>query len=437
MKLIGTITIPQEGQGGTLEFAKFIPDGVQCEGLRLRVSGPLKNIGGAGYTPDATDLLNWVKHVFASLLLSYGDGDAHVILAAIGGALLRTEYRFMEEEEFPTDVITGGAIGAGATATRKFSIYIPFTSSKHPTDDYGRMGSTQLRTMKLTVNEDGNKTIKAAQLERGAGNVTIDVVPNFRAGPDTWAAPLTVGQSNVAELEVEGEDGLTVAAWDENATTAATTLTRFSATIGGKPEHEQIEPVFISDEYNRQLDQGGANISDTVTPLYVASKQRPLYMAPHGRPKFRQNTQELTSWKLRQLYFPVLDDAEQAEAALTKAKAIKGPVLATRLQAPAGSWPGAPACMPVRLYASDAPEFHTLPGIVADQDGNVRPVIPGAILKAALGRTGATTDAMEKDATARNVQKVIAKHMGAVNTAGNKAGTWKTAVQGALSGLFK
>lgn len=436
MKLIGTLTIPQEGLSDELQFAKFIPEGVQADGLKLRVKGPLKNIGGAGYTPTATDLLNWVKHCLSSVLGTYGEGDGHTWLNALNGALLRSLYRFMEEDEFTTDVITGGAIGAGATVTRQFTILIPFIASKYQ-DIPRRPGTTQLRTMKLSIQEDGNKTILAAQLERGVGNVTIDVVPVFRPGPDTWSPLLTVGQYNISELEVEGDDGLTVAVWDENGTQAGIGLTRFDCQVGQQFEHQQIEPFFVGDEYYRELDQGGANVTDTVAVLYYASKKRPLHDSAHGRPRFRQNTQELASWKIRQLYYPVLGEAEKVEAGRVKAKSKDEPILVSTEPVPFNAHPGAAACAPVRLIMKSAPEFHLRAGILVLPDGSTQHVVPDSVVAAAKSAVNAEGNRMAKDAAARKAQKLVARQLGAVTTAGNKSNSPATqSVKGRLASLF-
>jgi hypothetical protein len=421
MKILDTLNLGSVGGTDSLVFSGF-PDEHVCAGLRLRCSVPVTN--GSGGTISAlttADVKDITAHIFGALSLSYGDGNRYVAYGAVPGVELRNVYRAIEEDEVPA-VIVGGSIANAASGTVIVDLLLPFRVSRFRGTQ--RMpGTTQMRTMRLDVVEGASATITAARWTRAAGNLAIDVIPVTRFGPDYWAPILSLARVNQARLTATGPDGLTLIAWEQSATLAATTLLRAWIFIGGRAVHENIQPAVIADEYVRDLDQGGANIADEVTVIYAGAKLDELEALPAGPLEIRQNGQELATIQLRALYYPDLPEAG-AEAARLGARRRGEPVLASAM-VPSEQYGSAPSpTMPVRLYGPSETEFTMRAGLLSDAQGSgVNLSIPQHVQAQATAVTAGAADPYSKIQAATKAQKIAALQVpGATATTGHGRG---------------
>jgi hypothetical protein len=421
MKPLTTLTLAAASANATDVLRNF-PAGQVCQGIILRGTLPCSNGTGAPHAYDAANFVKILDKFLGSLTLKYGPGQNRTVFASVTGSELRTIYRVLNENELLNDVI-GTSEPAGAF-TAKVSMVLMFDAPLWQSGSPRLPGTTQMRTMKIEIQEGASDTIDADTV-RGAGNAIWEVIPITRPGPDQWAPVLSFAKVNSYSYIADAPAGLPLAVWEVTAAYAGTALTKYGLEIGRDVIHDNIAPVHPHSEYLRNFDMGGSNPEDTVTMLYNANKNVRLEDAPSGPVRFTQPVQDLSPIQLRVLYYPARDESEGQEAAVSAAKEWSVPVLASVVSASETDHPGAPAMLPARLIRNDKPEFVMYPGLIGEPSGIVSWSFPDTVVAQAKAVAGMGDRATRVNLGSKLRAKLAGKIPGAI--------AWDGAVTGRSS----
>ena len=421
--------------------------GMQATGLRLRCKFPISIATGG--TPTLQNLYDLVNAFIGSLTLRYGPSQEFLAYDGVPGGELMDVYRAVFQDVPYNDLGTvgtsfiGNASGTGAK-TLTVDIEIPFTMPNH----YGtqrRPGWSQMRTCRIEVAEGatgGTMTTVGGAVTRGAGNAQIDVLPLYRPGADQFVPLLTYRRINSQRLDAVGPPGTTVLAWDANAATPSTAITKFRAFIGGAEVSSNIIPANIWAEWQSYLDQGASDVFGAApgqTPIYITDPTDDVDELPAGPLTLTLNNQDVTQIKLRILLYPDLGesahDAILEHAARTKGRSINASVKdASNADADFGS----SATRPVELLDSTDARFFTRSGMHVHPNGQRNAHIAPQEAAAAAAVHGATSAAGGGEAGGVHARKrIMLRIPGAVGWDGHSRGgdTRAAGVKAAFTGL--
>jgi hypothetical protein len=349
------------------------PAGKPAEGIYVDLTMPVTV--GVGGTPTASDLKNCLAYFLGQVSLSYGANRQFKPYIGVDGGKIRNLHRLMTMVEVWNDFV-GVVKVAGA---QLFRARLFLTATRQKADGRKRyIGSSQGRTMFVQVREGDALTAGALGLTRTALTACqVLIVPAYRTGRDTFTHLPHYREVNRAALDVSGPDGKTLAVWDDNAAFSATAITKYSARFGADELLSQVEPKYGVVDYRRSIDAGGADISDEVTPLYMADPFASEDELATGAPYIKLVSQDVASIKARFVYFPNVDESDAATIA-KDAAALRGEdVIASIVDLPDDpSHNGHAATASLELLGASDSGFGVRSGVHADAKGNVRVHVP-------------------------------------------------------------
>lgn len=423
MHRLGTMILGGLGSSDTFLLDGVKP-GLRVKKIKLRLRGPV--VVGASVLATAADLRRFWDHFFGSFALRHGPGQNRSAYDGIDGEELRDVFRFLTWREVPNDFV--GTTPAAAPITLESTMEIHF----QPVWAKGIPrwpGSSQVRGMKLEVNEDSAQPAAGGlNLTRGAGNALIDVLVEYAPGPDVAVPILSYRRLDRSRLDVETAAGLVILAADENAAADATAITEYNSEIGDVPMSVNVLPREMRERFRQALDAGGSDFSDRVTVMYVPDLQEPMERWPTGRYRQVLIDQDVASQQLRVLMYPEEGEVGVREEIGQIARDDGASVVATVLEAPPDAVPGAAAFLPRVLRRGRSNAFQTDVGLMGGRDGSTRVVVPDGIraqVTAAVGSAGGD----EREALASKLAQDIARRVpGGIDALGSRRGAVSIAI---------
>jgi hypothetical protein len=432
MEILRTLVTTGDGDSDNDRLNNW-PDDQPAEGIWFDMDMPV-TVGGGGGTPGAADLVSALNHFLGIVNVSYKLGTEFRPFQGVDGGAMRTAHRVMTLREVWNDFV--GVAAAGAPGAHVWHVRVYLTPHRQKAEGPRRLiGWTQGKTFEVTTQEQAGAFVAPTLvLSRTAGlNFNLRIVPAYCAGEDQFSHLPHYREVNRTALDVEGPDGTTLAFWDENAAGGGTAITNHSVKVGGRELVKQVTPTFSREQYAKNIDAGGSNIDDTVTPIYMADPFDDERSLPAGPVYFKMVAQDVATVMGRFLYWPPV--SEQDAASVTKA-AAKNSSSDVAAQLPAvGDSPesnGAQATRSLIFRRRDDQRFESEQGLVADKDGTqVVPFVPKE--KQALGAAMKASN----PALLRRHQKLIELGMpGATKTTGKGYGTMRESVRSVFSHLF-
>lgn len=432
MKVLRTLVTTGDGVPAYDKLNNW-PKGLSAEGIWLDMDLPV-TVGGAGGTPVIADLVSALEHYLGVFNLKYRLGVEFRPWQGASGRKLRTAHRVMTLREVWNDAV--GVAGQGAAGAHIWHVRLYLTPHRQKAEGRRRLiGWTQGKTIEVDLAEASGAWAGAVLvLSRTAGvNANFRIVPAFRNGGDEFSHLPHYREVNRNALNVEGPDGTTLAFWDDNAAAGATAITKYSVKVGDKELIAQVEPKYVREEYAKNIDAGGSDIDDTVTPLYMADPFDDERELPAGRVNFDLVTQDVATVMGRFLYYPPVP--EHDARAIVKAAAEESHEDVNAQLPEPGANPdqnGAQATQSLRFIRRGDHRFETEPGLIADREGaGVNPFVPKAVQSRGDTLKGAAPGLL------RRHQKLVALRVpGATGTNGKGQGVTREAVRGVFSHLF-
>lgn len=350
-----------------------------CAAIVLRIAYPVTVTVGTyaiatAYATLGAFLSDIVKAALGTLNLSYGAQRTYKPYSGVQGNQMRNIHRYVLQREVPNNVSFDSThyTVAGSPYTLNVDILIPFLVHPLKDGDLRLPGWTQMRSMFLEILEGAAFTSSSTgTMARSTGTpVTIDVdVLTIPSEVDRWSPLLTFYKVNATDYEVNGPDGIHLAAWDDNAAFSASAITTFSMLIDTEPIMDTVPPYSIDDEMTDYWVDGGANIDDSETMLLTARWGQGVRDLPAGKITVRQPSLFVSTLKLQGLYWPPISESEAQEAATLGASTAQSAVLLTAHPSTA-ALPDKHARSSPAVYAKpDDPEFALRPGILVSAPG--------------------------------------------------------------------
>jgi hypothetical protein len=359
------------------------PKGQAARAVDLDCDWPVTVGKVGGYTPVAADLAALADYFLNVFSLAYGDKAQHKPYEAVTGNKLRRFLRIMEGVEVYNDFV--GV--AKAQAAHVLHCRIRLAINRKWAKGLKRViGSTQGRTLKFDVREGNAFPAQgAALLSRTAGvDAVIRVIPVYTKGGDKFAHFPFYREVNRAAQDVTFPDGTPYAIWDDNAKADNTAIAKYDLRIGEQHLHRLLEPTYPTRDFRENLDAGGSDFTDEVTPFYVADPFEDLKKLPTGVPNVQLVAQDVAMVMGRCLYQPPIGD--EASSIVAEAAAARKEVVTGRtVNAPTDPEDnGSAATADIEFIGAADGRAATVSGLRADRDGNVAVFVPEAIQS--LGR---------------------------------------------------
>lgn len=407
-------------------------DGMAAEGIWLDLDMPV-TVGGGGGTPVAADLVAALDNFLGVVDVSYKLGTEFRPYQGASGAVLRHAHRVMTLREVWNDFV--GIAAAGAPGAHVWHARVYLTPHRQKAEGRRRLiGPTQGKTFEFRVEEASGAFAGAvlALTRTAAVNANCRIVPAYVAGPDEFSHLPHYREINRNALDVEGPDGTTLAFWDDNAAGGGTAITKYTLRVGDRELVHQLEPTYVMEQYAKNIDAGGSNFVDTVTPLYMADPMDDEREVPAGPVRFAMVAQDVATIMGRFLYWPPID--EKAAHAIVQAAAVTaGQDVNAQLPEP-GDEPeknGAQATQSLRFVRPGDHRYESEAGLLATRDGQVTPYVPRA--KQAVGEQLKSIN----PALLRRHQKLIGLRIpGGTGTHGKGQGTTRASVRSVFGHLF-
>lgn len=435
MELLNSLSTGGAGATDNLVLANW-REGMQAQCLRLRLHMPVV-VGTAG-TPTLTDVKNLLAYFLGSFTLRYGPSQDLIAYNAVPGNEVLSVYRYIFQD-VPWNDWVGVAQTTGAK-TFNLELAVPFDM---PGFDglQRRPGWTQGRTIRLEVVEGVTAlTAGALALTRGAGNATIDVIPDYIPGSDDWAPILTYARINSPRLDAVGPAGTCVGAWDDNAAQSATVITKFRLYLGTAEINSNVVPSNVWSRWESYVDQGGSDVSDTVTLLYVVDPWANIDEIPSGAVTFLLNNQDIATIHLRVLMYPDLTDS-QADGATEFASRVKGQPVNASTKDPETKSPdkGSASHRPMTFHTSDSSAFYTRSGLVGAGGGKAPQtyVSPNDAHSAATAIGAAHSIGAGSQAAGAATGKMLSRIPGGITSEGKGRASRHSAVKGVTGGIAR
>lgn len=311
------------------------------------------------------------QNAISTLTLSYGEQRTYKPYAGVVGNELRTIGRYAMQRELQNNVTFTAGFYAVGSYTITFDFIIPWLV--HPLDGGAKRlpGWTQMRSMFLEIQEGtAFSSTQTGTMARSGGSCTVDVdTLTVPAEKDQWTPLLSFYKINNSDYEVNGPDGIHLAAWDDNIAFSGTAITVYSLLIDTSPIIDTSPPYAMDDVLTDYWVDGGSNIDDTETVLLTARWNQRVQDLPAGKITVRQPALYVATLKLRGLYWPILSEAEATEAtrlgSIVHGGAIKLHADSETLSLPDKHSRSAPA-----VFSEAAePEFSLKQGIAVDALG--------------------------------------------------------------------
>jgi hypothetical protein len=404
------------------------PKGLAADGIWLDCTAPV--VLAAPGSPTTADLINVINYFLSLVNVKYRLGAEFQPYMGITGNQLRNVHRLMTMREVFNDFV--GVAKLAVAQNFNFRVYMTPNRQKSPSKRR-TIGWTQGQTFEVEVTEGAVALVPGALgITRGVGNFTVRVVPNYKAGPNHFSHLPHYRQVNRAALDVGGPDGTMLAVWDDNAPFATTVIGKHSVRIGDRELVRQVEPRYGDEEYAKNLDAGGADITDEVTLFYAADPFADERELPAGAAFVKMVNQDVASLLCRFVYFPTVGENEAREVAIAAADA-EGTEVSAQLPEPSPSpeFNGSQATAPLELVTRADARFENKPGIIASKLAATT-YVPASAVSTAGGVKG-----LAGANGVRSFQKRLGLLVpGATLTSGKGKGGVRDAIRGAFSRFF-
>lgn len=407
------------GNPDSLNLDKY-PAGHLMVALNMRATIPVVP-ANTPHTGTAADLQQLMLMAIGALTVK--DGTGYVPYPTVPGDELRQVHRYLNLNEVPNDVI-GTAFADATPVNVHFDLRLRANVGWLARPESRLPGPSAVRKYQVDIVEGSTVPTNFA---RGAGNILWDIdVETMESDIDQYAPLLGFFRDNQSRLYAMSPDGLIVGAWDVNDPFATTDIDLFSCAIGN--EDQQLrKPYMVADAFRDGVIQGGsADISDSVTPLYVPPRNTDPDRLPHGKLTVRLASQYVSTIKLRGMYWPNITADMAGQATLHSTELSKTPTLGTVIGAPSPmANAGSPSTRPIRFFPASAPEFTLRPGILGRPGASAVSVsVPPTYIAsmkqavAAFGKAGEATGMAAKQNAAASLGSMLP---GFTSTSGGKS----------------
>lgn len=408
------------------------PD-MSAEGIWL--DGELPVTVGTGGTPAVSDLRNVLDYFLGLVSVKYKLGSEFAPYDGVSGSILRNIHRLMTLKEVFNDFV--GVVQTTGAKTFRVRLYLTPNRQQARSGKRRLIGPTQGRTFEVSIKEGDALTAGALNLSRtAAANAVWRIVPEYAVGPDKFSHLPFYREVNRAALDVSGPDGKHLAVWDDNAAFGSTAIGKYRLKLG---EHELVrlvEPKYVDQEYARNIDAGGSDVTDEVTLFYAADPFADERELVTGAPYIKLVNQDVATILARFLYFPSISAAD-ALSIVGAAAVESGDDINAQVDEPADDphKNGHAAVSPIEFVRRTDARFSTEAGLMASKDARtVTPFVPPSAVAMAHALKGASGSG---EAMARRVQKLrLLRIPGVTTTSGKGVGTIRNAARSAFSSLF-
>lgn len=431
MKRIHTMQLSGAGSRQALIRGNYQNDkGKLLKAIRAKFTVPVLNNTGGALASGLSDARKQALLALFRFWVNYGKDGLHRPFDGVDGARIHREARFAfgSEIEGYNDATTGMTRNLNNAATTSVIFYLPiplgYLWMLEPRDArlFG-MGRSQSKTLQLEIQQDSvtidtNVTIN--------GSVQVELLPQVESAKgDPWGAVPHYRQTDSANDEVEGPEGMPLRISERTAVHASSALTSVNVAIDDEVIHEAISPQDSITEYNDlALATSAGSLVDRETVLYAVGPTSGANLAdlPTGKPKVRQVVKNLATIQLSWLYLPIISQGDVQSALQVAASSLgRGKELkAASLRAVRG------AQLPDRLEAMlgfifldrDDREFEQVPGLTQSPgESEARLLVPENLRERALKVFQGHKAAGEDKAAAQVVRSIASAVPGAVPSA--------------------
>lgn len=391
MQILRTLQTAGAGDGDVVMLDNW-PRDHAADGFWLDLEMPV--VLGAPGSPTTSDLKNLLDYFLGEFSIKYGMEGQYKPLIAVLGSKLRNLHRLMTHREVFNDFV--GVAKLAVAQTFRARLYI--TPNRQKARGRKRViGFSQGRTMEFEVKEAAALVAGALAITRGAGPFVLRIVPAWRPGAGDGFSHLPhYREINRDALDLLGPDGKTLAFWDDNAAFSATAIGKHTVKVGARSIVTLVEPKYVDENYAREIDQGGSDITDEVTLLHYADPFAPEEEIPTGPVLLELVNQDVATIKGRFVYLPSIGPGE-AHKIVDEAAQIRGGDVAGTLPAPTNQpgLNGDAATAPIEFVGGTDGRFNAVPAI-RSVAGQVAPFIPGQAVAAGRGLGGALARVHQK-----------------------------------------
>lgn len=420
-----TISAAVSGAVFSQQLFKTFPKAMQCLMLLLRFSYPV-TVSTSAWTPPAigTLLPAAMNGAIGQFSFAYGEQYQHSVYSQVSGAEMRSVQRFILGREVVNTLPTSSTAVGNYNWT--FDLVVPFSvpgvnDGRRNLPGYSQMISSVLNiTEGLAYSNTNGGTVARNQSAQATCDVDFIAIP----GGDQWSPLLTYAKSTGTDLSTKLQDGILVGLWEQSAAFGATAIQFYQLTNNtgapvDAPLTNQIPPYVGDDNFTYDWLVGGttgaSNVDDTVTVLWSPQQNFSLSQLPAGKPTITFPAMYVTQFNFRQLYFPVLGEAEAQEAAKLSANAADKNVLLYHDASNTKMSDQHARSAAAIVATADQPQYLLNPGVIAKPNSSVLPnmTVPTHVLNsiggnlAAAGKTSAGTANAASASNLKNLAKLI------------------------------
>lgn len=351
MRILTTFSGAVPQQFNTPKNFSF-PEGRRCERIRRELTILLSNASGSAYSVTGADFLAMFRAMFTGVTSQFGDAKGDIFDNTLPFDLCRLQSWVFTER----DVLVGAPNAASPIPMLELSDY-PGVAIQVPGN--GTISVVIELPRPFLVELFGEKNRKfcpgwtqmrqfqdqftTSAWTANAGNVTISgqvtcawLADDFPSKKNAWVRVIRLARVNSSSLEVDGPAGTMVGVAEITAVGNLTSLGVVTLTTdAGQDIHTQIQTKRIVNQTQYELQEGGLNVQNLATFLFVPDNRGgPDELPTAGGFKALFAAQDLATFQFAWFYIPEQSSSYTEEyvrpnAQLDKPKGLGSTVKAT------------------------------------------------------------------------------------------------------------